>query len=150
MATSGLREEESWLTPGIKYGGKGSAYARYSSQPSPRLNIPSSALEGNNLQRGIMTSWKKAEPTDDQKTALRDLLTSLTGLLNRVASTDNPTGQRYLVDVFGSVAWGGSTGTSGDVDLVIIVSAISVVLGFANGQDTHHPLGCQLALRAAS
>jgi hypothetical protein len=27
--------------------------------------------------------------------------------------------------------------------LVIIVSAISVVLGFANGQDTHHPLNLQ-------
>ncbi|BEI90831.1 uncharacterized protein CcaverHIS019_0309010 [Cutaneotrichosporon cavernicola] len=48
------------------------------------------------------------------------LLRYLTGLLNSKATVDNPAGERYIVDVFGSVAWGGGTGKSGDVDLVII------------------------------
>jgi hypothetical protein len=30
--------------------------------------------------------------------------------------------RRFEVDVFGSVSWGGETGQSGDLDLIILVS----------------------------
>ncbi|GMK53949.1 hypothetical protein CspeluHIS016_0105350 [Cutaneotrichosporon spelunceum] len=127
MAATHLTDEDPWLSSGIKYQGRGSAYARYSSLLSPRLNIPPGALEGSHLQWEIMTLWKKAESTELEKRRLNDLLQGLTAVLNRKATMDNPTGRRYIVDVFGSAAWGGRTGESSDVDLVII--------------DTHHPLG---------
>lgn len=126
MATATeLKDETSWYTIGLKLSGKGSAYTRYTSQPSPRLNIPASDQGGDYylLQQGIMRSWEKAEPTEAQKKSIRQLRDTLTDLLNQRTLLDNPTGKRYIVDVFGSVAWGGSTGSSGDVDLVIIVSS---------------------------
>ncbi|KLT42034.1 hypothetical protein CC85DRAFT_319265 [Cutaneotrichosporon oleaginosum] len=72
----------------------------------------------------IMASWQRAEPSERQKEHLAELLLVLTDLLNKLSPLDNPDGNRYIVDVFGSAAWGGGTGKSGDVDLVIIVSAV--------------------------
>lgn len=118
-------DDDSWYTPGIKYGGKGSAYTRLCSQPSPRTTIPAALLggESNRLQQSLMASWQRAEPSDEQKKNIRDLLDRLTRLINAQAHLgENPSGTRYVLDVLGSVAWGGATGPSSDLDIIIIVS----------------------------
>jgi hypothetical protein len=74
------------------------------------------------LQQEIMASWANAELDPKLKGEIDRILVHLTRLVNRhCPRKENPMGDRFYVDVFGSVAWGGGTGQAGDLDLVVIV-----------------------------
>lgn len=104
------------------------AYELYLRQPSPRMRIPLSFVNYTRLEESLLRSWAKAEPSPTQLQLIKDLLATLTMGLERwelkSGLTNGRTCERVLrVDPFGSVAWGGSTGSKGDLDLVIIVRA---------------------------
>ncbi|WVR06353.1 hypothetical protein IAU60_003384 [Kwoniella sp. DSM 27419] len=96
--------------------------------PSPRLNVPSHLLQlqpADQLQTDAMKSWMATEPTADSKRYKRRLLKNLTNIVNARFGSTLPDGQpRFEVDIFGSVSWGGETGKSGDLDLVILDKAL--------------------------
>lgn len=80
------------------------------------------------LQQSIMRSWIAAEPTDDQKRYVKQLAARLTRMVDQEwGRGGGARDERFSVDVFGSVSWGGETGRGGDIDLVI--------------RDTFHPQG---------
>lgn len=104
------------------------AYELYLRQPSPRMRIPLSFVNYTRLEESLLRSWAKAEPSPTQLQLIKDLLATLTMGLERwelkSGLTNGRACERVLrVDPFGSVAWGGSTGSKGDLDLVIIVRA---------------------------
>lgn len=107
------------------------AYELYLRAPSPRTRIPLS----NNytpLEESLLRSWARAEPSLEQRKLIKDLLATLTMGLERwelkSGAASGRACERVLrVDPFGSVAWGGSTGSKGDLDLVIIVRAWQAV-----------------------
>ncbi|TXT15852.1 hypothetical protein VHUM_00355 [Vanrija humicola] len=68
----------------------------------------------------MMNSWRMSEPPPERTAAILALLDRLTALINRAGARDNHRGNRYRVDVFGSVSWGGETTKSSDLDLVIV------------------------------
>ncbi|OCF54937.1 hypothetical protein L486_07593 [Kwoniella mangroviensis CBS 10435] len=98
-----------------------SPYNLLLSEPSPLHTVPSNLAHPKQLdvlQTEIMQAWISTEPTQESKVFVRNLLSTLTSTINkRFGTKDN---QRFLVDVFGSVSWGGETGQSGDLDLVIL------------------------------
>lgn len=69
-----------------------------------------------------MPSWADAEPTDEQKASIRDLVLRLNDLVTRATAAYNPTGRRFSVDVHGSQSLGSATGPEADLDLVVHVS----------------------------
>ncbi|WVQ65803.1 uncharacterized protein L199_003981 [Kwoniella botswanensis] len=91
------------------------------SEASPRHTVPSNLVHPKQLdvfQTEIMQAWISTEPIQESKVFVKNLLSTLTSTINmRFGTKDN---QRFLVDVFGSVSWGGETGKSGDLDLVIL------------------------------
>ncbi|ORX40051.1 hypothetical protein BD324DRAFT_679114 [Kockovaella imperatae] len=102
-----------------------SAYRRLLSVPSPRINIPSEILlkaKTDALESSVLRAWKATEPSPDTRKHIRSLLDSLTRRINlRLDFKSQPRSEpRFEVDVFGSVSWGGETGQSGDLDLVIL------------------------------
>ncbi|WVQ73196.1 hypothetical protein IAR50_002761 [Cryptococcus sp. DSM 104548] len=101
-----------------------SAFRRLLSAPSDRLTCPDSVTHPevpDALQTSMIESWKAAEPSQDSKLKLLRLLKDLTHIINaKYGGYDGKEGQRFYVDVFGSVSWGGDTGHSGDVDLIIL------------------------------
>ncbi|OCF43574.1 hypothetical protein I317_02592 [Kwoniella heveanensis CBS 569] len=104
-----------------------SPYSLLLANPSPRLTVPPEILDPptpDTLQSGIMSSWMKTEPSKESRVYKKEFLKSLTRLVNgRFGNLKMPDGSaRFKVDVFGSVSWGGETGKSGDMDLVILVS----------------------------
>lgn len=109
---------------------EGSAFREFYSKPQRRRgSIPKSHVDrGGRLQQTILDSWYLAEPTQAQIQEIRRLLVRLNSLFNNRSGTDNESGDRYRVDVFGSMAWGGSTGRGADLDLVIIVGILLTVL----------------------
>ena len=106
-----------------------SPYAQYASSPSPRSIVPSSILQAKNpspLQKSLIRSWTASEPSDRFHPSVATLLDQLTQVVNdRMGwyGDKNRDGDRFKVEVFGSVSWGGQT-KSGDIDLVILVSTI--------------------------
>lgn len=113
------------------------AYELYLLSPSPRLSLPADI--GTKLEESLLRSWAGSEPSAGRVRLIRDLLATLTAGLNRWEP------QRDLrVDPFGSVAWGGSTGSNGDLDLVIIVRCCYVWSGpdCSPSQDKRLPEGC--------
>ncbi|WOO77430.1 Poly(A) RNA polymerase GLD2 [Vanrija pseudolonga] len=98
-------------------------FERYRALPSPRLSTPAAVVRSeqtDKLQQAIMASWRGSEPGPERTAAIVALLARLTALVNRHSYVDNPRGNRYRVDVFGSVSWGGETKKSSDLDLVIV------------------------------
>ena len=76
------------------------------------------------LQSSMIVSWARSDMSKAELKSVKDLCSNLSRLINR--SFGNPADDeqdgRFVVDVFGSVAWGGQTGSSGDLDLVVRVS----------------------------
>ena len=62
--------------------------------------------------------------TREQIQSVRRLCHSLARLIDRAfdGGNDGVLEGRFVVDVFGSVSWGGQTGSSGDLDMCIRVS----------------------------
>ena len=113
-----------------------SPYAQYASSPSPRSNVPSSISQAKNaspLQKSLIRSWTASEPSDRFHPSVATLLDQLTRMVNdRMGwyGDKNRDGDRFKVEVFGSVSWGGQT-KSGDIDLVVLVSTIRPDEGLA-------------------
>ncbi|WVF69164.1 hypothetical protein IAT40_003939 [Kwoniella sp. CBS 6097] len=106
-----------------------SPYQLLLANPSPRLTVPPELLNPSTpdtLQTGIMGSWVKTEPSKESKLYKKEFLKTLTNLVNgRFGNLKLKDGSpRFKVDVFGSVSWGGETGKSGDLDLVILDRAL--------------------------
>ncbi|WVQ96666.1 hypothetical protein IAU59_003772 [Kwoniella sp. CBS 9459] len=106
-----------------------SPYSLLLANPSPRLTVPPELLrpsKPDKLQTGIMNSWVQTEPSKESRTYKKEFLKTLTRLVNgrfgNLKLTDGS--PRFKVDVFGSVSWGGETGKSGDLDLVILDLAL--------------------------
>lgn len=108
-----------------------SPYHRLLAMPSARETVPRHhKISTDALQASIMASWIAAEPSDDKKRYVLKLATKLTRFVQtEFGGYDGDDGSRYVVDVFGSVSWGGETGKGGDIDMVI--------------RDTHYPQGCE-------
>ena len=93
-------------------------YDRLMSTPSARKTVPAHLKRSTDqLLTTIIASWISAEPTSEQKKYVTKLSTKLTGIINELwgNGSGNP---RFVVDIFGSVSWGGETG-KGDIDMVI-------------------------------
>lgn len=129
-----------------------SAYAAVLAQPSPRSSVPAalSPLHPDLLQRTVVQAWCSTEPSPDKKASVRLLLEKLTLKINQKLG-GGPSmvkgERRFEVDVFGSVSWGGETGQSGDLDLIILVSFGSSFLAgnpSLTVQDREQPQGCKL------
>jgi len=99
-----------------------SAYSLFLSLPDPRRNLPADIIRSMNtdtLQDDMIRSWIASGPNQSTRTYTQRFLEALSQVLNqRFGSTLED--RRYQVDVFGSVSWGGETGESGDLDLVIL------------------------------
>ncbi|ORY28462.1 hypothetical protein BCR39DRAFT_202078 [Naematelia encephala] len=72
----------------------------------------------------MLHAWASAEPTDAERQHTVNLLEQLSVALNARLGGPRPSLEkgyrRFEVDIFGSVSWGGETGQSGDLDLVVI------------------------------
>ena len=106
-----------------------SAYRRLLSLPSPRTSIPSSLLQSPHadpLNSSTLKAWLKTEPSQQSKDRVQHLLDTLNRTINSRYNHNfgrpKNAPPRFEMDVFGSVSWGGETGQSGDLDLVILVS----------------------------
>jgi hypothetical protein len=66
----------------------------------------------------MMAAWEKDAPTPEKTAAVCALVQRLTELFEAKTGTRG----RYIVEVFGSVAWGGDLDKARDIDMVIIVS----------------------------
>lgn len=101
-----------------------SPYARLLSKPQARRHVPENLLKSSSLlQRSMMLSWKQSCADKSYQQAVLSLLDWLSNTINMLFDQNYRGGPgRFEVDVFGSVSWGGETGTSGDLDMVVIVS----------------------------
>jgi hypothetical protein len=103
-----------------------SPYFTLISTPQARSQVPREQLHSqNDLQRSVMRSWSDTRADSATQKAIIDLLEWLSSTINLALCPyrDQRKGRRrFEVDVFGSVAWGGETGSSGDLDLVVLVS----------------------------
>lgn len=106
-----------------------SPYVQLLSRPSPRHTVPQHLRDPDGedpLQQSLMLAWQKAEPSAKQKRNVAALLEKLSVVINERLGWPNSSSvkgqRRFEVDVFGSVSWGGETGESGDLDLVVLVS----------------------------
>lgn len=110
------------------------------SQPSPRENIPKHLLDPtppDALQSSLLHAWALAEPTAEKRAYIGHLLRTLSAVINqRFRGHQYGTQDRFEVDVFGSVSWAGETGSSGDLDLVIL--------------DKRMPQGCESSPQPSS
>ncbi|WWC62545.1 uncharacterized protein I303_105141 [Kwoniella dejecticola CBS 10117] len=101
-----------------------SPYNLLLSSPSPRKNVPRHIAQPSApdiFQSEIISAWVKTEPTEKSKEFVKTLLSNLTRIINANYGRSGARAEkRFLVDVFGSVSWGGETGNSGDLDLVIL------------------------------
>lgn len=84
------------------------------------------------LQRTLMQSWISAETSDSHKLGIASLTARLTSLINNTFAGHVDGENRFVVDIFGSVSWGGDMGRGGDLDLVV--------------RDKRHPQGCELSV----
>jgi hypothetical protein len=102
-----------------------SPYFDLISKPQARSTVPRDLLHGGSeLQRSVMRSWVNTRASQETQKAIIDLLEWLSHTINLALcpySDKRRKERRFEVDVFGSVAWGGETGSSGDLDLVVLV-----------------------------
>lgn len=104
-----------------------SPYATLLSKPQARQNVPSELYQtasATELQRSMLHSWASTCAKPEYQQTILKLLEWMTETINMVLcrGAGHKGKARFEVDVFGSVSWGGETGSSGDLDLVIIVS----------------------------
>lgn len=105
-----------------------SPYAILLSKPQARRIIPPSLYStATPLQQSMLRSWSSSCADKDYQNGVLTLLDWLTKSINLQYSRGGPRadGGRFKVDVFGSVSWGGETGTSGDLDMVVIVRPLT-------------------------
>ena len=109
-----------------------SPYQQLISRQSPRHGIPAHVMDAqmkDPLQHTLMKAWQDTEPTKARRSYISGLLEELSVLVNQklawAGSSPIKGKRRFEVDVFGSVSWGGETGASGDLDLVILVSCLA-------------------------
>ena len=107
-----------------------SPYRQLLSRKSPRRNVPTRLQDPDGsdpLQRTLIEAWQRTEPSRRNRQYVSDLLENLSVMINRRLGDHSGMTQRgrrrFEVDVFGSVSWGGETGSSGDLDLIVLVSA---------------------------
>ena len=106
-----------------------SAYRLLLSYPSPRRDLPltvTNSFSTDPLQQSVIDAWVKTEPSLQSKMRTTRFLQKLTDIVNNelsaIGGSSSSSGKpRFEVDVFGSVSWGGETGSSGDLDLVVLV-----------------------------
>lgn len=99
------------------------AWEVFLNSTSPRLSLPKSLATRSRLEESLLQSWAASEPTPLRVQQIKDLLAAVTYKFERSEPVQRVTEGRMLrVDPFGSVAWGGSTGSKADLDLVVIVS----------------------------
>jgi len=105
-----------------------SPYRQLLSRKYPQRTIPPALLDleqKDMLQWSLMKAWKGTEPKAQQKEYITHLLELLSDMINERLSTPGGSPEkgkrRFEVDVFGSVSWGGQTGASGDLDLIVLV-----------------------------
>ena len=72
----------------------------------------------------MLQSWRACDLDEERIRSVRRLCKDLGKLINRAfeGGNDGVLEGRFVVDVFGSVSWGGQTGSSGDLDMCIRVS----------------------------
>lgn len=121
-ATESIRNQYAKISP----------YSQLLSRKSPRLTVSPHLMDRNGsdpLQRSLISAWKNTEPSQQKKQDVSDLLERLSVALNQYLGDRISTAKgkrRFEVDVFGSVSWGGETGESGDLDLIVLVSFCSL------------------------
>ena len=74
-----------------------------------------------------MRNWNNTRASPETQKAIIDLLEWLSATINLTLcpyKDKKKQTRRFEVDVFGSVAWGGETGSSGDLDLVVLVRPV--------------------------
>lgn len=105
-----------------------SPYHQLISRKSPRHGIPQTIRDPgaeDPLQHTLIKAWQATEPSKAKRSYVLSLLEELSVLVNQklawAGSSSVKGKRRFEVDVFGSVSWGGETGASGDLDLVILV-----------------------------
>lgn len=95
----------------------------------PAKDWPEHLKHGDDrLQISVMWKWHVAEISNEDEWRIDDLLKQLSDAVNmqlggneaRQRALDPLAEKRFVVDVFGSMSWGGQTG-KGDIDLVIRV-----------------------------
>ena len=108
-----------------------SPYRQLLSRKYPQRTIPPTLLDleqKDSLQWSLMKAWKGTEPKAQQKEFITQLLELLSDMVNERLSTPGASlekgKRRFEVDVFGSVSWGGATGASGDLDLIVLVGQV--------------------------
>jgi len=103
-----------------------SPYFTLISSRQARGTVPRQLLHSSDeLQRSVMRNWNNTRASPETQKAIIDLLEWLSATINLTLcpyKDKKKQTRRFEVDVFGSVAWGGETGSSGDLDLVVLVS----------------------------
>jgi predicted nucleotidyltransferase len=101
----------------------------------PTKDWPEHLKHGDDrLQMSIMWKWHVAEISNEDEWRIEHLLEQLSEAVNmqlggyeaRQRALDPLAEKRFVVDVFGSMSWGGQTG-KGDIDLVIRVGEGDIV-----------------------
>ncbi|WVQ82953.1 hypothetical protein IAT38_005089 [Cryptococcus sp. DSM 104549] len=117
--TMSLRTLSSSPRPSVASLHPNSPYRALLELPSPRLHCPDFS-SNDALQYSVIQSWKGSELAPEKATTLLKFLGNLSDIVNQRFGDYPRDKTRFLVDVFGSVSWGGETGQSGDVDLIIL------------------------------
>jgi hypothetical protein len=128
-----------------------SPYFTLISKRQARGTVPRELLHSSDeLQRSSMRSWANTRASPETQKAIIDLLEWLSATINLALCPyrdQKRKTRRFEVDVFGSVAWGGETGSSGDLDLVVLVRPL--LSDFANDRIAiwHRDVGQLLCTR---
>lgn len=98
-----------------------SAFRYTLTHPDPRSEIPPHLLDPTRhspLSTAILESWRASEPSKANKETVVRILNQVNAIFRERY------GQRYkfVIEPFGSVSWGGETGDTADVDLMLKVS----------------------------
>lgn len=109
-----------------------SPYFELISKRQARSSVPPEFLHSTNeLQRSVIRDWANSRASPETQKAIIDLLEWLSHTINLALcpyKDQKKATRRFEVDVFGSVAWGGETGSSGDLDLVVLVSCFESIV----------------------
>lgn len=103
-----------------------SAYRHTLTNPDPRSEIPSALLDParhSALSTSILESWRASEPSKENKEAVVRILNQV----NAIFQDRYGKRFRFVIEPFGSVSWGGETGDTADVDMMLKVSCSSNV-----------------------
>jgi hypothetical protein len=98
-----------------------SAYRYTLTNPDPRSEIPPALLDPTRhsvLSTSILESWRASEPSKENKEAVVRILNQV----NAIFQDRYGKRFRFVIEPFGSVSWGGETGDSADVDMMLKVS----------------------------